>query len=56
MNDDIDISKYKIGVLGAGQMGSRIGEVACRDHDVVFFDTEPEKAQRYDSNMVNYLQ
>jgi len=36
----------RISVIGAGQMGTRIGEVASRDHRVVFFDTEPEKAQR----------
>ncbi|MBW1802336.1 MAG: NAD(P)-binding domain-containing protein [Deltaproteobacteria bacterium] len=35
-----------ISVFGAGQMGTRIGEVACREHDVVFFDIDPEKAQQ----------
>ena len=39
------MKNIKISVFGAGQMGTRIGEVASRDHDVIFFDTEPEKAQ-----------
>ena len=36
----------KISVIGAGQMGTRIGEVASRDHDVIFFDIDPEKMQQ----------
>ena len=39
------MKKMKVGIVGAGQMGTQIGKVASDDHDVIFYDIDRGKSR-----------
>jgi pyrroline-5-carboxylate reductase len=51
--------KAKVSVIGAGQMGTQIGKVASKQHEVIFFDKDldrsKEAAHRFHSKYENNI-